>query len=209
MDRSRDLEIIRPMSRYAICGDAGRRLSLRPARRSSPARPGDALDAFLLRRWPQASAIEYGGASPAFPERRVCLSAILFIQCGVGRARRRPQHRGRPWRRGRGSYEFSWNGHVLVREPGSFFSSSDGRWRSYQWRIRRMSLHSTGSLRSSPSRTSGTLRPGTARRVAPGKCLRMAVCGFSATPSAAFTPASPYSEPGAFAARYAPLGRAD
>jgi len=33
---------------------------------------------------------------------------------------------------GRGSYEFSWNGHVLVREPGSFFSSSDGSWRSYQ-----------------------------------------------------------------------------
>ncbi|MGA3294934.1 MAG: heparinase II/III family protein [Candidatus Acidiferrales bacterium] len=33
---------------------------------------------------------------------------------------------------GRGSYEFWWDGHVLVREPGSFFSSSDANWRAYQ-----------------------------------------------------------------------------
>jgi hypothetical protein len=33
---------------------------------------------------------------------------------------------------GRGSYELWWNGALLVREPGSFFSSSDHTWRSYQ-----------------------------------------------------------------------------
>jgi len=33
---------------------------------------------------------------------------------------------------GRGSFELWWNGHVLVREPGSFFGGSDTNWRSYQ-----------------------------------------------------------------------------
>jgi hypothetical protein len=33
---------------------------------------------------------------------------------------------------GRGSYEFWWNGNVLVREPGSFLGSADSNWRSYQ-----------------------------------------------------------------------------
>jgi len=33
---------------------------------------------------------------------------------------------------GRGSYEIWWNGQVLVREPGSFFSSSNPEWRYYQ-----------------------------------------------------------------------------
>jgi len=32
---------------------------------------------------------------------------------------------------GRGSYELWWNGHVLVCEPGSFFSSSDAKWHFY------------------------------------------------------------------------------
>jgi Heparinase II/III-like protein len=33
---------------------------------------------------------------------------------------------------GRGSYELWWNGNVLVREPGSFFSGSNANWRLYQ-----------------------------------------------------------------------------
>ncbi len=33
---------------------------------------------------------------------------------------------------GRGSYELWWNGNVLVREPGSFFTGSNTNWRLYQ-----------------------------------------------------------------------------
>ena len=127
--------------------------------RSSPARAGHALDAFLLRRWPQASAIEHGSASPAFPEggfaflRSSSLNAELVAH-GDGR-----NTVGAHGDAGRGSYELWWNGHVLVREPGSFFSSSDRTLALVSMRrIRRMSLRSTGSRPSSPSPTSDTLR---------------------------------------------------
>lgn len=103
----------------------------------------------LLKNPPAHSAVTpltvfYCGTVPKFSPAKRSASLKLFSKGGFAILRSEPsgvelaahgdtrEAIGPHGDAGRGTYEIWWNGDVLIREPGSFFSSSDPRWETFQ-----------------------------------------------------------------------------